>query len=81
MAQALEIPLLTIVAPGGDKIIANPVNHPRYQAIDIFDAKGEDFQLPTQEKDFFDEALFRAITPELVKTRLLTLPGWQTPTP
>ena len=40
MAQALEIPLLTIVAPGSDKIIANPVNHPRYQTIDIFDARG-----------------------------------------
>ncbi len=28
MAQAIDLPLLTIVAPGGDKIIANPVNHP-----------------------------------------------------
>ncbi|MNR12708.1 hypothetical protein D3C85_1290780 [compost metagenome] len=73
MAQAIDLPLLTIVAPGGDKVIANPVNHPRYQAIDIFDAKGAGYQLSSQEKDFFDEELFRAITPELVKTRLLIL--------
>lgn len=70
MAQAIDLPLLTIVAPGGDKIIANPVNHPRYQAIDIFDAKGTDYRLPPQQKDAFDEALFRAITPELVIQRL-----------
>ncbi len=73
MAQAIDLPLLTIVAPGGDKIIANPVNHPRYQAIDVFDAKGADYQLPIQEKDFFDEALFRSITPELVILRLAAL--------
>ncbi|WP_324017250.1 glycosyltransferase family 9 protein [Aeromonas hydrophila] len=82
MAQAIDLPLLTIVAPGGDKIIANPVNHPRYQAIDVFDAKGPDFQLPQNaEKDFIDEALLRAITPELVMERLTALPGWQAATP
>ncbi|WP_378080996.1 glycosyltransferase family 9 protein [Aeromonas bestiarum] len=81
MAQAIDLPLLTIVAPGGDKIIANPVNHPRYQAIDIFDAKGSDFQLPQNaEKDFIDETLLRAITPELVIARLTALPDWQAAT-
>lgn len=77
MAQALDIPLLTIVAPGGGKSIANPVSHPRYQAIDIFDVKGESYQLPHQNmKNFFDEKLFRTITPGLVIERLLTLPDW-----
>ncbi|MEN9583135.1 MAG: hypothetical protein RLZZ616_141, partial [Pseudomonadota bacterium] len=81
MAQAIDLPLLTIVAPGGDKIIANPVNHPRYQAIDIFDAKGPAFQLPQNaEKDFIDDTLLRAITPELVIARLTALPDWQATT-
>ena len=66
MAQALEIPLLTIVAPGGDKIIANPVNHPVIKPS-ISSMPREGFPAATQEKDFFDEALFRAITPELVR--------------
>ncbi|MNE02292.1 hypothetical protein D3C80_947630 [compost metagenome] len=75
MAQALDIPLLTIVSPGGDKIIANPLNHPRYQAVDIFDVKGASYQLPRKyEKDFFDEELFRNISPESVIERLMTLP-------
>ena len=64
MAQAIGLPLLTIVAPGGDKIIANPVNHPVIKPS-ISSMPGKDFQLPTQEKDFFDEALFRSITPKL----------------
>lgn len=34
MAQALNIPLLTIVAPQGHQNIANPTNHPRFQAIE-----------------------------------------------
>lgn len=34
MAQALDIPLLTIVSPLGHSAIANPVSHPRYQFID-----------------------------------------------
>jgi heptosyltransferase-2 len=34
MAQALEIPLLTIVAPQGHLNIANPHDHPRFQAIE-----------------------------------------------
>jgi heptosyltransferase III len=33
MAQALDIPLLTIVSPLGHSTIANPVSHPRYQFI------------------------------------------------
>ncbi|MOA19937.1 hypothetical protein D3C78_1403480 [compost metagenome] len=34
MAQALDIPLLTIVSPLGHSAIANPVSHPRYRFID-----------------------------------------------
>ncbi|MFS1162659.1 glycosyltransferase family 9 protein, partial [Aeromonas salmonicida] len=34
MAQALDIPLLTIVSPLGHSAIANPVSHSRYQFID-----------------------------------------------
>ncbi|MNH14291.1 hypothetical protein D3C79_738810 [compost metagenome] len=43
MAQALDIPLLTIVSPLGHSAIANPVSHPRYQFIDT------DHQDPEQE--------------------------------
>ena len=73
MAQAIDLPLLTIVAPGGDKIIANPVNHPPVSGHRYLRRQGADYQLPTQEKDFFDEALFRSITPELVIQRLAAL--------
>ncbi|TNH85704.1 ADP-heptose--LPS heptosyltransferase [Aeromonas hydrophila] len=77
MAQALDIPLLTIVAPGGGKAIANPVNHPRYQAIDIFEVVKGGYQLPHQNlKNFLNEDLFRTITPGLVIARLLTIPDW-----
>ena len=34
MAQALDIPLLTIVSPLGHSAIANPVSHSRYRFID-----------------------------------------------
>lgn len=48
----------------------------------MFDAKGPGFQLPQNaEKDFIDEALLRAITPELVIARLTALPDWQAATP
>ncbi|MCH7373267.1 glycosyltransferase family 9 protein [Aeromonas sp. MR16] len=43
IAQALDIPLLTIVSPLGHSAIANPVSHPRYQFIDT------DHQDPEQE--------------------------------
>lgn len=43
MAQALDMPLLTIVSPLGHSAIANPVSHPRYQFIDT------DHQDPEQE--------------------------------
>nr|WP_269429040.1 glycosyltransferase family 9 protein [Aeromonas eucrenophila] len=43
MAQALDIPLLTIVSPLGHSAIANPLSHPRYQFIDT------DHQDPEQE--------------------------------
>lgn len=72
MAQALDIPLLTIIAPCAQKIIANPVDHPRFQAIDIFDAIGEDAQL-FMKKDEQNEQLYRQITTEQVTERLALL--------
>jgi heptosyltransferase-3 len=76
MAQALDIPLLTIVAPTGAKSIANPLNHPRFQAIDVWDVLGEQQKqqlLLTLRRDGSDQALFRQLTPEHVIPRIAAL--------
>ena len=69
IAQALDIPLLTIVAPTGAKSIANPLNHPRFQAIDVWDVLGEQQKqqlLPKLKRDGNDQELFRQLTPQHV---------------
>ena len=76
IAQALDIPLLTIVAPTGAKSIANPLNHPRFQAIDVWDVLGEQQKqrlLPTLKRDGSDQELFRQLTPEIVIPHIVSL--------
>jgi heptosyltransferase III len=80
IAQALNIPLLTIVAPTGAKSIANPVNHPRFRAIDVWDVLGEQQKqqlLPTLHRDNNDQALFRQLTPQHIMPVLASLIGEQ----
>lgn len=82
IAQALDLPLLTIVAPKGAKIIANPINHPRYRAIDVWDVIGESQKQQWQsvlEKDGDDQALFRLLTPQHVMAALRALIEEQNP--
>ena len=50
MAQALDIPLLTIVSPLGHSAIANPVSHPRYQFINTDHQNPEREILNVQER-------------------------------
>ncbi|WP_370302021.1 glycosyltransferase family 9 protein [Aeromonas encheleia] len=50
IAQALDMPLLTIVAPQGHSAIANPVAHPRYQFIDTSHTNPEHEILSVQDR-------------------------------
>lgn len=59
MAQALDIPLLTIVSPLGHSAIANPVSHPRYRFIDTGrqDPQQEVQEVQTQLDQLWSEVL------------------------
>ncbi|MBL0519261.1 glycosyltransferase family 9 protein [Aeromonas caviae] len=60
MAQALDIPLLTIVSPLGHSAIANPVSHPRYRFVDT---GRQDPQQEVREVQMQLDQLWSQVTP------------------
>lgn len=72
IAQALEVPTLSITAPFGDKRIANPDNHPKFRTIDIPGAldltaeQWDDMRAGIQRGTPQEQDIFRNLTPELV---------------